>query len=59
MIHLNENQISDISALVENSGLGLGDRVWLENNNLDLGEGSEDMDNIRALEVRGVDVRCE
>ncbi len=48
------NNISDISALVENSGLGAGDEIWLENNNLDLEEGSEDMENIRALEDRGV-----
>lgn len=51
---LGENQISDITPLVENSGLGTGDEVWLEENNLDLGEGSEDMENIRALEDRGV-----
>jgi len=51
---LGENQISDISPLVENSGLGTGDKIWLEDSNLDLSEGSEDMDNIRALEDRGV-----
>jgi hypothetical protein len=39
---------------VENSGLGTGDEIWLKDNNLDLSEGSEDMDNIRALEDRGV-----
>jgi len=39
---------------VENSGLGAGDEIWFEGNNLDLSEGSEDMDNIRALEDRGV-----
>jgi len=39
---------------VENSGLGKGDEVWLGNNNLDLGEGSEDMENIKTLEDRGV-----
>ena len=38
---------------MENSGLGGGDEVWLENNNLDLWEGSEDLENIRALEARG------
>jgi len=54
---LSDNQISDISPLVENSGLGTGDEIWLEDNNLDLSEGSEDMDNIRALEDRGVVVR--
>ena len=54
---IEDNQISDISALVENSGLGEGDTVNLEGNNLDLSEGSEDMENIRLLEARGVDVR--
>jgi len=41
---------------VENSGLGEGDRVLLEVNNLDLSEGSEDLENIRILEERGVRV---
>ena len=53
-VSLNGNQISDISLLLENSGLGEGDEVWLEDNNLDLTEGSEDLENIRALEDRGV-----
>jgi len=54
-----ENQISDITPLVENSGLGAGDKVWLEDNNLDLSEASEDMENIKALEDRGVVVYYE
>jgi len=41
---------------VENSGLGEGDRVFLEVNNLDLSEGSEDLENIRILEERGAKV---
>ena len=53
-LRLNGNQISDISPLLENSGLGEGDGVYLEDNNLDLWEGSEDIENIRALEDRGV-----
>ena len=53
-LFLDKNQISDISPLVENSGLGEGDRVGLGNNNLDLSEGSEDLENIRQLEARGV-----
>ncbi len=57
MLELGNNQISDITPLVENSGLGTGDEVWLEDNNLDLSQGSEDMENIRALEDRGVLVR--
>ena len=53
-LRLSQNQISDIYPLVENSGLGEGDEVWLEDNNLEMPEGSEDMENIRALEDRGV-----
>ena len=53
-LRLRYNQISDISPLVANSGLGEGDRVWLESNNLDLSEGSEDLENIRQLVGRGV-----
>ena len=56
-LELEKNQISDISPLVENSGLGEGDVVGLEKNNLDLSEGSEDLENIRQLEGRGVVVR--
>ena len=53
MLYLARNQISDISPLVANSGLGEGDEVWLGNNNLDLSEGSEDLENITALEDGG------
>ena len=55
-LNLSMNPISDISPLVENSGLGEGDHVFLENNNLDLSEGSEDLENIRQLQGRGVEV---
>ncbi len=55
-LSLYENQIIDISPLVENSGLGEGDEVWIEENDLDLSEGSDDMVNIRTLEDRGVEV---
>ena len=51
---LHGNQISDISPLLENSGLGEGDEVYLEDNNLDLWEGSDNMENIKALEDGGV-----
>jgi Leucine-rich repeat (LRR) protein len=53
-LYLPGNNISDLSPLVENSGLGSGDEIWLGDNNLDLSEGSEDIDNIRALEDMGV-----
>jgi len=41
---------------VENGGLGEGDVITLSDNNLDLSEGSEDLENIRILEERGVRV---
>ena len=53
-LNLKSNQISNLSPLVENSGLGTGDIVILLSNNLDLSEGSEDMEDIRQLEGRGV-----
>jgi len=53
-LYLGDNQITDLSPLVANSGLGEGDRLWLEDNNLDLSEGSEDLEDIRQLEKRGV-----
>ena len=58
-LDLYANQISDISPLVENDGLGPGDFVRLEDNNLELSEGSEDMANIKALRDRGVSVILE
>ncbi len=54
MLSLTANQISDITPLVENSGLS--GTISLGNNNLDLSEGSEDLENIRILEERGVRV---
>ncbi len=56
-LNLSMNPISDIFPLVENSGLGEGAYVLLENNNLDLSEGSEALENIRQLEGRGVMVQ--
>lgn len=56
-LRLNHNQISDISSLVQNPGLDDGDGLSLSGNNLDLSEGSEDMQNIKKLEDRGVEVR--
>lgn len=58
-LRLTQNRVSNISPLVENSGLGTGDTILLGGNNLDLTEGSEDMENIRALEARGVDVSLD
>jgi len=54
MLSLTGNQISDITPLVENSGLS--GTISLDKYNLDLLEGSEDLENIRILEERGVEV---
>ena len=56
LVRLDSNQISDISPLGRNPGLGSGDKVYLRYNNLDLSEGSEDLENIRQLEDRGVQI---
>ena len=58
-LRLIQNNIDDISPLVENTGLGEGDSVLLGGNNLELYEGSEDMDNIKTLESRGVIVSLD
>jgi len=56
LLWLSYCNISDISILVENSGLGEGDVVIIKKNNLDLTEDSDDMQNIKTLQDRGVDV---
>jgi internalin A len=58
-LRLIQNNIDDISPLVENTGLGEGDSVLLGGNNLELYEGSEDMENIKTLEARGVIVSLD
>jgi hypothetical protein len=55
-LEFHNNQISDISPLVENSGLSEENHISLRGNNLDLSEGSEDLENIKILEERGVRV---
>ena len=54
-----DNEVSDISPLVKNDGFGDGDEIRMQNNYLDLTEGSDDMDNINTLIDRGVDVDYE
>ena len=52
-LELQGNNISDISPLVENSGLSRGDVVWLDNNPL---SNTSVNDYISQLEARGVTV---
>ena len=53
-LRLTQNQVEDISPLLDNPGLGKKDSVLLGGNKLDLYQGSEDMENIKILEARGV-----
>jgi len=56
-LDLSENAITDITPLLDNPGLGQGDAIELDGNKLDLTPGSDDMNNIHALEARGVVVK--
>jgi Leucine-rich repeat (LRR) protein len=58
-LYLQYNQIHDIQALVNNSGLVLGDLVYIRKNYLDLTPGSPNMLNIQILQRRGCDVDYE
>jgi internalin A len=58
-LRLTQNHVHDISPLLENAGLGKGDSVLLGGNNLELYEGSDDMENIKILEARGVIVSLD
>ncbi|MCL0107947.1 leucine-rich repeat domain-containing protein [Peptococcaceae bacterium] len=53
------NQITDITPLVNNPGLGRGDSIWLNNNPLDLTPGSQNMQDIETLQARRVFVRFD
>jgi PKD repeat protein len=55
-LQLHYNQISDLQALVDNAGLGTGDHLYIQENDLDLTPGSDDMVAIQALEARGINV---
>ena len=50
------NEISDISPLVDNTGLGRGDKINLRFNPLDLTPDSQAMNDIQTLLDRGVEV---
>jgi hypothetical protein len=55
-LDLADNQILDISALVDNGGLGAGDLVTIRYNYLDITPGSPNMLDIEALQGRGINV---
>lgn len=55
-LDLDGNQVTDLTPLVANTGLDVGDELWLYNNPLDLVPGSQNMLDIETLRVRGVTV---
>jgi len=50
------NQVEDITPLVQNKGLGSGDRLDMRSNLLNLSIGSHNYDHIEALQDRGVEI---
>jgi len=56
---LSNNLITDIQPLVNNIGIGSGDVIDLRENFLDLTPGSQDMQNLEALQGRGTTVCYE
>ncbi len=52
----NDNSVDDLSALIDNQGLGDQDRVDIRDNDLDLSLDKKDLQDIEALEGRGVQV---
>jgi len=59
LLELSNNNITDITPLIENEGIGNGDQIYLNYNYLDLLAGSDDLLNIKALEGRGATVIYE
>ena len=57
-LYLQRNDINDISPLVENSGIGEFDFVYLEYNPIDC-EDNDTVHNLRALENRYVYLTCD
>jgi len=48
-LNFSYNTASDIQPLINNTGLGDGDEVWMIYNNLNLTPGSQNMTDIKAL----------
>ena len=59
VLALRSNAITDILPLVNNSGLGAGDYIGLQFNNLNLAPGSQNEQYINTLLSRGCDVIAE
>ena len=59
MLWLHSNQITDVGPLVDNAGLGSGDMIRIQMNNLDLSPGSNALRDIQALIDRGAHVLYE
>lgn len=55
-INFYDNNISDISPLINNEGLGKDDYIDMRFNHLDISEGSEDLKIIKTLEARGIEI---
>jgi Leucine-rich repeat (LRR) protein len=55
-LYFYENSVSDISALVDNNDIGENDSIRISDNELNLTDGSDDMQNIQTLKNRGATI---
>ena len=57
-LDLSGNQLRSVEPLLKNEGLDKGDVILLHNNLLDFSPDSRNINNVKALKARGVDVTC-
>ncbi|MCL0055367.1 protein kinase [Dehalococcoidia bacterium] len=56
LLLLSDNDIDDISPLVNNDTIDGNTTIWLGDNALELWEGSDDLEDVETLQARGVDI---
>lgn len=57
-LDLSGNQLKSVKPLLKNEGLSKGDVILIHNNLLDFSPNSENIQNVKALKSRGIDVTC-
>lgn len=57
-LDLSGNQLRSVKPLLKNEGLGKGDVIHVHNNLLDFSPNSENIQNVKALKSRGIQVTC-
>lgn len=57
-LDLSGNQLKSVKPLLKNEGLDKGDVIHIHNNLLDFSPNSENIQNVKALKSRGIQVTC-